>query len=101
MIGMLALMLATAAAPPTDAPAPGFDAGLPPIALPQPRKDAPLDPMVAQAIVARLVSLHLLVSVSDAADPAKLAEAIKGFQASIGSKPTGLLDRKTVSLMAL
>ncbi len=96
----LALLLQVAT--PGDAPVqPGFDTSLPPITLPQPKKDKPLEPYVAQLIVARLVSLHLLETTADAQDPAKLSEAIKGFQSSIGAKPTGLLDRKTISLMAL
>ncbi len=80
---------------------PGFDANLPPVDLPQPKKDAPLDPVVAQLIVARLVQLHLLANGADAQDPIKVGDAIRGFQSSIGSKPTGVLDRKTIALMAL
>jgi len=105
----LVLVLTVAAAPPSD-PAPndmptpvqpGFDANLPPVSLPQPKKDKPLNPVVAQLIVVRLVALHLLASPTDAQDPVKLGDAIKGFQSGIGSKPTGLLDRKTIALMAL
>jgi len=110
------VLLATAAAPPpsepaaavaapvTDAPTPvqpGFDANLPPVTLPQPKKDKPLDPVVAQLIVVRLVALHLLASTADAQDPVKVGDAIRGFQSGIGSKPTGVLDRKTIALMAL
>ncbi|GEM_PF-1930549 len=112
------LVTLTAAAPPPDtaqsavagdagisdtprAVKPGFDANLPPVDLPQPKKDTPLDPAIAQLIVARLVQLHLLATSAEAQDPIKLGEAIRGFQSSIGSKPTGLLDRKTIALMAL
>ena len=112
------LVILTAAAPPPDtAPPtvaadagigdtptpvqPGFDANLPPVELPQPKKDRPLDPVIAQLIVARLVQLHLLATPAEARDPIKLGDAIRGFQSSIGSKPTGLLDRKTIALMAL
>ena len=117
------LVTLTAAAPPPDtaqstvagdtgigdtprAVKPGFDADLPPVDLPpvdlpQRKKDTPLDPVVVRLIVARLVQLHLLATPAEAWDPIKLGEAICGFQSSIGSKPTGLLDRKTIALMAL
>ena len=108
ILPVVMVLLAAAAPPPdgvaTDGPTqlqPGFDVNAPPVALPQPRKDKPLDPAVAQLIVARLVELHLLASPADAQDPVKLGDAIRGFQSGIGSKPTGLLDRKTIALMAL
>jgi hypothetical protein len=82
-------------------PAPGFDTNAPSLDLPQPKRDAPLDPAIAELIVARLVELHLLTDAAQARDPVKLGEAIRGFQSGIGVKPTGLLDRKTIALMAL
>lgn len=96
---LLALLL-IAAAPPD--PAPGFDTrGAPGPAFAQPRRDAPLDPIVAQLVVNRLVQLHLLDNAADAQDPGKAALAISGFQAGVGLKPTGVLDRKTLAFFAL
>ena len=85
----------------TSAAGPGFDPDSPPTAFAQPRRDAPLDPVVAQLIVTRLIALHLLSGAHDAQDPAKAAAAVRNFQAGIGIKPTGVLDRKTIALMAL
>jgi len=96
------------AAPPIDAdlpaPAPGFAAALdtgPAPAFVQPRHDPPLDPAIASLVVARLVGLHLLDSAADAQDAGRAAAAIRGFQAGIGVKSTGVLDRKTPALMGL
>jgi hypothetical protein len=104
----LALFALTGAAPPVDgdlpAPAPGFAATLdtgPAPAFAQPRHDAPLDPAIAALVVARLVGLHLLDTAAEAQDAARAAAAIRGFQASIGAKQTGVLDRKTLALMGL
>jgi hypothetical protein len=72
-----------------------------PIVLPQPKKEAPIAPETAQLVVQRLVELHLLDDAASAADPAKLTAAIRGFQSGIGRKPTGVLDHKTLALMAL
>lgn len=110
-IGAIAVALCAAwliaAAPPVDGDlpkaAPGFaalDTGPAP-AFVQPRHDAPLDPPVAALVVARLVQLHLLDTPADAQDAARAAEAVRAFQTSVGLKPTGLLDRKTLALMAL
>jgi len=96
---MLALLLAVAAPP--DA-APGFsDSGPPAPVFARPKHDAALDPAIAQLVVARLVQLHLLDSAADALDAVKAAGAIKGFQTGVGLKPTGVLDRKTLALLAL
>jgi hypothetical protein len=96
------------ATPPVDSdlpkPAPGFSESLdtgPAPAFAQPKHDAPLDPAIAALVVDRLVQLHLLDSVADARDAVKAAEAIKGFQVGVGLKATGVLDRKTLALMAL
>lgn len=104
----LALFALTGAAPPVDgdlpAPAPGFAAALdtgPAPAFAQPRHDPPLDPAIAALVVARLVGLHLFDNAAEATDPVHAASAIKGFQASIGAKQTGVLDRKTLALMGL
>jgi peptidoglycan hydrolase-like protein with peptidoglycan-binding domain len=67
----------------------------------RPKHDAPLDPAIAQLVVARLIQLHLLDSPAEAVDPAKTAEAIKGFQAGVGLRQTGVLDRKTLAMLAL
>jgi hypothetical protein len=96
---ILALLLA--AATPPDA-APGFSDSAPPAPVfARPKHDAPLDPTIAQQVIARLVQLHLLDSAADAQDARKAADAVRGFQASAGLKPTGVLDRKTLALMAL
>jgi hypothetical protein len=94
--------------PPVDAdlprPAPGFGQALdtgPAPAFAQPKRDAPLDPAIAALVVARLVALHLLDSAADAQDAGKAADAVSGFQAGVGLKPTGVLDRKTLAMMAL
>jgi len=81
--------------------APGFDADTAPPAFVQPKRDTPLDPVIAQLIVARLVQLHLLANAAEAQDPAKAADAIKGFQAGVGLKPTGVLDQVTIANFAL
>lgn len=93
------------AAPPPTAPAdaivaPGFSADPVPV-LPQPRRDAPLDPVTVQLIVARLVQLHALGTPAEAQDPAKLADAVRAVQSGMGIKVTGLLDRRTIALLAL
>jgi hypothetical protein len=96
---LMALLL-VAAAPPDAAP--GFDTGgtsMP--AFAQPRRDAPLDPTLARLVVNRLVQLHLLDNAADAQDPAKAADAIRGFQIGVGLKSTGVLDRKTLAFFAL
>jgi hypothetical protein len=100
LIGLALAVPLIAAAPPD--PAPGFDTAAPaPPAFAQPRHDAPLDPVIAQLVVARLVQLRLLGSADEAQDAAKAADAVKGFQAGVGLKPTGLLDRKTIAMLAL
>lgn len=105
---VLASLALTGAAPPVDgdlpAPAPGFAATLdtgPAPAFAQPRHDAPLDPAIAALVVARLVGLHLLDNAAEAQDAVRAAAAIRGFQAGVGLKPTGVLDRKTLALLAL
>ncbi len=96
---LLALLL-TAMAPPDATP--GFDTGgTSATAFVQPRRDTPLDAAVAQLVVNRLLQLRLLDNAADAQDPAKAAAAIRGFQSSVGLKPTGLLDRRTLALFAL
>ena len=94
---LMALMVGGAA--PSDI-ASGFATDLPP-AFAQPKHAAPLDPTITELVVARLVQLHLLDRASDAQDATKAAMAIKGFQAGVGLKPTGVLDRKTLAMFAL
>jgi hypothetical protein len=96
------------AAPPVDGdlprPAPGFDSALdtgPAPAFAQPKHDQPLEPAIAALVVERLVALHLLDKTADAQDATKAAEAIRGFQAGVGLKVTGVLDRKTLAFFAL
>lgn len=107
---MLALCAALliGAAPPVDGdlpkPAPGFETTMdtgPAPAFAQPKHDTPLDPAIAALVVERLVALHLLDKAADAQDAGKSAEAIRGFQAGVGLKATGVLDRKTLAMMAL
>lgn len=101
---LLATMLAGAAPPPIDGDnpvaSPGFDTGPAPV-FAQPRHDPPLDPVIAQLVVERLIRLRLLDTSADAQDAAKTAAAIRGFQSGLGLKPTGVLDRKTLALLAL
>jgi len=108
LAAIAAAALLGGAAPPVDAdlprPAPGFDQALdtgPAPAFAQPKRDAPLDPAIAALVVSRLVALHLLDSAADAQDAGKAADAVRGFQAGVGLKPTGVLDRKTLAMMAL
>jgi len=107
---MLALCAALliGAAPPVDGdlpkPAPGFETTMdtgPAPAFAQPKHDAPLDPAIAALVVERLLALHLLDKAADAQDAGKATEAIRGFQAGVGLKATGVLDRKTLAFFAL
>jgi hypothetical protein len=96
---VFALLLLMAAPQAPDASPPGLDANVP--VLPQPRKDKPIDPATTRLVIDRLVELHLLDDAAAASDPAKLTAAIKGFQSGIGRKANGVLDHKTLALMAL
>jgi len=99
---LCAITFALIAAAPPPVAAPGFgDSAGPAPAFVQPRHDTPLDPVVAAQVVARLVQLHLLDRAEDALDPARAAAAIRGFQAGVGLRATGVLDRKTLAFMAL
>ena len=108
--GVLALCAALliGATPPVDGDlpkvAPGFASAIdtgPAPAFAQPAHDAPLDPAIAALVVDRLVALHLLDNPAEAQDAGKAAQAIRGFQAGVGLKPTGVLDRKTLAFFAL
>lgn len=95
---MACAALLVGAAPPD----PGFDLDASPTtAFVQGKHDTPIDPVTAQQVVARLLQLHLLDSADEARDAAKAADAVKEFQAGVGLKPTGVLDRKTLALLAL
>lgn len=100
---MLLAALLLLAAPPIDGdlpPAPGFADPAPP-QFHQPPRDPPIDGDTAQAIVIRLVELHALASVGDAGDPAKLADAVRAYQAAAGLKVTGLIDKLTLAALGL
>jgi len=74
------------------APAPQTSAS----AIAQPAGAGALDSTTVQRIVDRLVGQRFLASAADAQDPALFAEAIKGFQSSVGISPSGTLDRDTI-----
>ena len=106
-LALFATLLA-GATPPVDGdlpkPAPGFDSALdtgPAPAFARPKHDAPLDAAIAALVVERLVALHLLDTPADAQNPARAAEAIRGFQSGLGLKPTGVLDHKALAFFAL
>ena len=103
-MALCAIALAGAAPPiagDLPAPAPGVPDTGKSAAFAQPRHDPPLDPTFAALVVARLIGLHLLDTATDAQDAGRATAAIKGFQAGVGLKPTGLLDRRTLALLAL
>lgn len=102
MIVLAALLLL--AAPPVDGdlpPAPGFATDPAPPAFRQPPRDPPINGDTAQAVVIRLIELHALASAADAADPAKLADALRSYQSAAGLKATGVLDKLTLAALGL
>ena len=101
---MLLAALLLLAAPPVDGdlpPAPGFAGDPAPPAFRQPPRDPPISLDTAQAVVIRLIELHALANAADAADPAKLADALRSYQAAAGLKVTGQLDKLTLAALGL